>query len=173
MVEYLKIPKERLRVLLADRQTIPKIESATHTKIEIDKETEQIEIYEEKNTPDPLGAWRARDVIKAIGRGFVKKTAFRLLEEDAVLVIVDLNEFAHKKKNALERIKGRVIGAEGKSKSKIAIVTDTDIVVYGKTVSVIGKLENAELAARAITMLCNGAMHITVFKMLNRGAAAL
>ncbi len=168
MVEYLKIPSERLKVLLADKRTIAEIESATHTKIEIDKETEQIEIYEKRDTPDPLGTWRARDVIKAIGRGFVKETAFRLLEEGAVLIIIDLNEYSHKKKNALERIRGRVIGTEGKAKQRIAEMTDTDIVVYGKTVSIIGELENAELAARAITMLCEGAMHNTVFRMLER-----
>ncbi|HIK00089.1 TPA: RNA-processing protein [archaeon] len=173
MVEYIKITSERLKVLLADKQTIPQIENATHTKIEIDRKTEQIEIYEKKDTPDPLGTWRARDVIKAIGRGFVKETAFRLLDEEAVLIIIDLNEYAHKKKNALERIKGRIIGTEGKSKQRIAEITDTDIVVYGKTVSIIGKLENAELAARAITMLCEGAMHNTVFRMLGREAGAL
>jgi len=168
MVGYLKIPRERLKVLLADEQTVPQIERATHTKIEIDRETEQIEILEEKNTPDPLGTWRARDVIKAIGRGFVAKTALRLLEEDAVLKIIEIKEFAGKKKSALERIKGRVIGTEGRAKQKIAEATDTDIVVYGKTVSIIGTLENAELAARAIQMLCEGAMHYTVFRMLAR-----
>ncbi len=173
MVEYLKIPSERLKVLLADPKLIPEIESATHTKIELNKETEQIEIFDKKDTPDPLGTWRARDVVKSIGRGFVKDTAFRLLEEDAVLIIIELKEYAGKKKNAMLRIKARVIGTEGKAKSRIAELTDTDIVIYGKTVSIIGKLENAELAARAINMLCGGAMHNTVFKMLQREAKLL
>lgn len=173
MVEYLKIPSERLRVLRADPKTIQQIESATHTKIDIDKETEQIEISESKNSPDPLGTWRARDVIKAFGRGFIKETAFRLLEEEATLIVIDLSGYTGKNKNALERIKGRVIGTEGKSKSRIADITNTDIVVYGKTVSIIGKLENAELAARAITRLCDGAMHNTVFRILLREAQLL
>ncbi len=173
MVEYLKIPSERLKVLLADPKLIPEIEKATGTKIVLDKETEQIEIFEGRDMRDPLGAWRARDTIKAIGRGFVKKTAFRLLEEEAVLVIIELKEYTGKKKNAMERIKARVIGTEGKSKSRIAEMTDTDIVVYGKTVSIIGKLEKAELAARGINMLCEGAMHNTVFRMLQREAQLL
>ena len=173
MVEYLKITSERLKVLLADKELIPAIERATHTKIDLIKETEQIEIYEGKDMRDPLGPWQARDVIKAIGRGFVKDTAFRLLEEDTMLKIIDLNEYSGKKKNTMLRIKSRIIGTEGKAKYRIAELTDTDIVVYGKTVSIIGKLENAELASRAINMLCEGSMHNTVFKMLEREVSKL
>ncbi len=167
MVSYLKIPKERLGVLLAEKKAISELEKATGTKIHIDVETEQIEIFGQKEG-DPLGTLKASDVIRAIGRGFDRKTAFRLLEEDAVLSIIDLKEFAGEKKNALARIKSRAIGTEGKAKSRIADMTDTDIAIYGKTISIIGKIENVELACRAISDLCSGSMHNTVYKMLAR-----
>ena len=149
MVAHVKIPKERLRVLLAEKKTVQSIEAATHTKIEVNRDTEEVEILaqESGNAYDEL---RAADVIKAIGRGFVAKTAFRLLEEDAILAVIDITEFTGKKKNTIERIKGRIIGTHGKSKQRIADMTNTDIVVYGKTVSIIGRAGNALLSPKTI-----------------------
>ncbi len=172
MTVTLKIPKERLRVLLADKKIIESIQKATNTKIEIDSETEDIDVIGQKEG-SAYEEVRASEVIKAIGRGFVAKTAFRILEEDAVLVVVDVTHLVGKKKNTMERIKGRIIGTHGKSKQRIADMTNTDIVIYGKTVSIIGKIENALLAQRAVEALCSGAMHNTVFRMLEREAPKL
>ncbi|HIJ98277.1 TPA: RNA-processing protein [archaeon] len=172
MVAHVKIPKERLRVLLAGKDTVQNIEAATHTKLEVNRDTEEVEILEQEKG-NAFEELRAADVVKAIGRGFVAKTAFRLLEEDAILVVIDITEFIGKKKNTIERIKGRIIGTHGKSKRRIADMTNTDIVVYGKTVSIIGKAENALLAQKAIETLCNGSMHSTVFRIIERGAGKL
>lgn len=172
MVTHLRIPRGRLKVLLADQKTIPAIERATNTKIAVNEETDEIEIAEQKSG-SAYDAMRAADVIKAIGRGFDSEIAFRLLEEDAILIVIDISDFAGKKKNALPRIKGRIIGTHGKAKQRIADMTNTDIVVYGKTVSIIGKAANALLAQLAIETLCEGAMHTTVFRLIEREAAKL
>lgn len=172
MAVHLKIPKERLKVLLSGKKTIASIEKATNTKIEIDPDSEEIDVIEGKES-NAYEAMRASEVIKAIGRGFVAETAFRILEEDAILIVIDITGLVGKKHNTMERIKGRIIGTHGKSKQRIADMTNTDIVIYGKTVSIIGKIENALLAQRAIEVLCSGAMHNTVFRMLEHEAAKL
>ena len=168
MVIHVKIPRERIVKLHSDKETIPDIEEATRTKISINEDTDEVEI-----TGKESGNAYAAEVIKAIGRGFVRKTAFRLLEEDAILLVIDLSDFYGKKKGSLPRIKSRVIGKHGKAKQRIADMTGTDIVVYGKTVSIIGKTENALLAKQAIETLCEGAMHTTVYRMIEQGAARL
>lgn len=166
VVEYLKIPEERLKLLLEENEKLKKsIEKSTQTRIEI---SEGGEISVEEQTQDPLSAWKARDIIKAIGRGFEPDIAMQLLEENTELKIIELKDFVGKSKNALVRIKGRIIGREGKAKQKIEELTNTSIVVHGKTVSIIGKVEQVQLAANAISMLCSGSMHGSVYKMLER-----
>jgi len=167
VTEYVKIPKNRLELLLADNSKVKKlIESSTQTKLEIDEELCQVTILETEKMPDPLATWRARDIVKAIGRGFDQEIALDLLGEDTELKIIDLKEFIGKSKNAAIRIKGRIIGREGKSKTRIEDLTNTHIVIYGKTVSIIGSTNGVHIATKAISILASGAMHSTIFKMI-------
>ncbi|MBL7051408.1 RNA-processing protein, partial [Candidatus Woesearchaeota archaeon] len=45
--------------------------------------------------------------------------------------------------------------------------TDTHIVVYGKTIGIVGKLENVSIARQALEMLLEGSPHGNVFKWLD------
>jgi len=167
MTEYVKIPEERLDLLLADKEKIKKlIENSTNTTLEIDSETSEIAIVEGKALKDPLATWRARDVVKAIGRGFEPEIALELLDPNKEFKKIDLAQYSGKSKNSLIRIRGRIIGKEGKSRKHIEDITSTHIVVYGKTVCVIGSIEQVHLAARAVDMLASGSMHGSVYKML-------
>jgi ribosomal RNA assembly protein len=169
MAEYVKIPEERLDFILAEDEKIKKIiEKSTNTIIEIDKEICEVAIIEKKDNDDPLATWRARDVVKAIGRGFEPETALELLDPNKELKIIELPEYAGKSKNRLIGIRGRIIGREGKSKQIIENTTDTHMVVYGKTVCIIGSIDRVHLAARAVDMLANGSMHGSVYKMLEQ-----
>ncbi|MFH1424982.1 MAG: KH domain-containing protein [archaeon] len=172
MAEYVKIPAERIEVLLANKEKIKReIEKGTNTELEIDEEACDVEIIETERMEDPLAVWKARDIVKAIGRGFEPEIAMMLLDENNVLKVIDLKAFVGKSKNAAIRIKGRVIGREGKSKKKISEITDTEMVVYSKTVAIIGKMEYVEIAARAVDMLASGSMHGSAFKMVEEEMA--
>lgn len=167
LTEYLKIPAERIAILLADNGKIKgEIEVRTQTNIEVDKEDCEVTILETESMQDPLSVWKVRDIVKAIGRGFEPDVAMQLLDEKYILKVIDLKEFVGKSKNAAIRIKGRVIGREGKAKKRISDITGTDIVVYGKTVAIIGEAEYAEIAARAVGMLASGSMHGPVYWMI-------
>jgi len=162
---FLKIPKERIGVLIGEKgKTKRQIEKLTQTKIDISDETIIINSTEE--TLDPLAPLKAKAIIMAIGRGFNPEKALKLLSDDAVLEIIDINEFAHGSRNSLIRLKGRVIGENGKTRKLIEEITDTDVSVYGHTVAIIGNIEEVRIAKEAIIRLLEGAQHGSVYKYL-------
>ena len=165
---YLKIPKSRLGVLIGSRGKVKKeIENLTQTKIEVDSESGVITITPKPDALDPVSHLKAREIIRAIGRGFNPKRASRLIEDNTILEVIDIREFANTP-NSIRRLKGRVIGEEGKSWKLIEEVTGAYISVYGHTVAIIGTIEEVELAKRAVIMLLEGANHGTVYKFLFR-----
>ena len=166
MTEYVKIPKEMLHFLTDEEGSLKnRIEKDTQTKINIDAELCEISIESTQETLDPLKVWCARDIIKAIGRGFEPEVALKLLDGLHQLEIISLSEFV-KSKNALVRIRGRVIGMDGKAKERISDVTGSDIVVQGKTVAIIGKEPWLSKAVEAVCALAGGSTHNYAFNLL-------
>jgi len=122
-----------------------------------------------ENVTDPSMLFKAKDVITAIGRGFSPEHAFRLIrDEEAVLDILDLRAVFGKSEADIKRVKGRIIGMNGKTRMIIEELTDTNIAVYGHTVGIIGTLEQVQVAREAIEMLIKGSMHATVYRFLHR-----
>ena len=68
----------------------------------------------------------------------------------------------------MERVKGRIIGREGKSRKLIEELSESSLAVYGKTVSIIGPAESVAIARSAIEMLLRGSTHAAMFTMLER-----
>jgi len=159
----LKIPQERVAVLIGKNGEVKKnIEEDTKTQIKIDSLEGDIFIYGE----DALGLYTAREVTRSIGRGFNPEIAKLLLKQDYVFEYIGLNEFAGKSKNTLLRLKGRVIGKEGRSRKLIEELSEAYISVYGKSISIIGTAESSSIAKRAVGALLRGSTHATVYKWL-------
>jgi len=106
--------------------------------------------------------------VAAIGRGFNPDVALKLLKEDYTFDIINIHEFSGKSKKQEERIKSRVIGKEGKARNTLEKMTNTSISVFGKTVGVIGNLEDVYLAKKALDKLLNGSPHSNVYKYIER-----
>jgi ribosomal RNA assembly protein len=159
-----KIPKSRIAVLIGKSGEVKKkIEESTKTRLVIDSKEGDIAVQGE----DALGLLSAREIIRAIGRGFNPEIALLLLKPDYVINIINLGEYS-KKLNVLNRIKGRVIGKDGKTRSLIEGHTDAHISVYGKTVTIIGEAQNVAVARRAVESLLTGSPHATVYKWLEK-----
>lgn len=161
--EYqLKIPKERLGVLIGtDGEIKKKIEEETHTEIRVDSREGEVSV----SGTDALTLLTAREIIKAIARGFNPDIAMLLLKHDYGLEILSIKDYA-KTSNDEIRLKGRVIGKEGKSRRIIETITECYISVYGKTLSIIGESENLAVARKAVDSLLKGSPHSRVFRWL-------
>jgi ribosomal RNA assembly protein len=167
--EYLKIPKERVGVLIGPNgKTKQTIENITKTSINIDSEAGSIAISPHEDAEDPLAVWKARYMVKAIGRGFNPEIALKLIDDDVMLEIINLPDYVGKSKKAVLRQKGRIIGKDGKTRDIITEMTGTYVSIYGKTVSLIGEMEHLRIAKEAVEMILDGTRHKTVYSFLER-----
>ena len=167
MEEYsyeLKIPKDRIAVLIGKNGKIKKeMEEQTKTNIEVDSKEGDVKI----TGKDSIMLYATREMIKAIGRGFNPEISQLLLKQDYILEIINITDFT-KNKNQMPRLKGRVIGAEGKARDNIEKLTETFVSVYGKTISILGNNEGVVLAKRAVESLLEGSTHAAVYKWLEK-----
>ncbi len=167
---FIKIPRERVGVLIGpDGVTKKNIEAKLFVNLQIDSEAGDVAIAMNEKSTDPSTLFKAKDVITAVGRGFSPEHAFRLIrDEEAVLDIIDLRTVFGKSEADIKRISGRIIGMNGKTRRIIEELTDTNVAVYGHTVSIIGRIEQVDAAREAIEMLIKGSMHGTVYRFLHR-----
>ncbi|MDD3888226.1 MAG: KH domain-containing protein, partial [Patescibacteria group bacterium] len=158
-----KIPEDRVGVLIGKEGSVKKqIEKTFRAKIEINSDGLVL-----MTGKDSLDLYTCEKVIKAIGRGFNPEIALLLKNEDYDFELVNINDYT-KSQNDFDRLRGRVIGKEGASRDLIEKKTQTYIVIYGKTVGIIGKLEMVEIAFNAVEMLLKGARHPTVFNYIDK-----
>ena len=167
---FIRIPRERIGVLIGPNGSVKEqIEKALEVKLQIDSSTGDVSIELKPENNDPSKLFRAKDVVTAIGRGFSPEKAFRLLEsENTILEVIDLRQIFGKSESDMRRIRGRIIGRDGKTRRIIEELTETYISVYGHTVGIIGDFEKVQIAREAIDMLIKGAMHGTVYRYLHR-----
>lgn len=160
MTEFVLIPEERMKILRDKRLLYNrKIRDLLDVKISLGDEVEI-------DGDDPIVVMRAKEVVRAFGRGFDFDDALDMADEEYILDVMTISDFAGKSKNRQIIMRGRVIGSQGKSKKIIEKYTGAKIAVHGKTVSVMGKWENVKLAREAVELILRGAKHTTVFKMV-------
>ena len=167
---FVKVPRERIGALVGpDGRVKASIEKKLSVRLRIDSQTGDIQITLMPTAQDPTVLFRAKEVVTAIGRGFSPENAFRLLEDDeTVLGVIDLREAVGRSQSDMRRLKGRVIGKEGKTRRIIEELTEANVCVYGHTISIVGKIDQVETAKGAIRMLIRGSLHGTVYRFLHR-----
>lgn len=165
--DYLKIPQNRLGALIGSNGGVKKsIENATGTILEIDSDDGTVYISPKEDMEDPLGVWNANHIVKAVARGFNPEVALKLVSDEIYLEVMKLPLYIGKSKNALARHKGRIIGKNGKTREIIMEMAEVDMAIYGKTVSLIGEMNNIMVAKEAIEMILNGSRHKSVYSFL-------
>ena len=165
--DYLKIPQNRVGALIGTNGEVKKsIENLTGTILDIDSDDGTVYISPREDMEDPLGVWNANHIVKAIARGFNPEIAKKLIHDDIYLEIMKLPLYIGKSKKALARYKGRIIGKDGKTRELITELADVDMAIYGKTVSLIGEMDNVLVAKEAVEMILNGSRHKSVYAFL-------
>lgn len=169
--ETLKVVKDRVAVLIGKKGTTKKfIEEKTFTNINIESKDCIVTIKPAKDTPDPLGVWKARDICKAISRGFSPERSYRLLDDDEILEIISISNLVGKNPKRIKRIKSRLIGENGKTRTILEESTGVFITIYGDTIGLIGSLsdESMKIVKKAISMIIEGVSHSTVYTFLQK-----
>jgi ribosomal RNA assembly protein len=158
--EIIKIPAERVKALLGEGNTVKlEIEKKCKVELRVDRDGD-VEL-----SGDPSDIFFAKDVIKAVGRGFTPHQALRLMDHDFGLYIIQLKDIANSDKTII-RLKGRVIGENGKIKTRIEDATDSYLSVFGNTIGIISRIDTMEYAKEAVMTLLEGAKHATVLSFL-------
>ncbi len=167
MPEYsyeMKIPASRIAVLIGKGGSVKKlIEGETGVRITVDSSEGDVFLL----CDDALKLYTVREIITAVGRGFNPEVALQLLKPDYSFEQIGLADAAKTKKHLI-RIKGRVIGASGKARELIEELTDCRISVFGKTISIIGRVESAKVCRKAIESLMKGSRHAAVYSFLEK-----
>lgn len=163
----IRVPQDRVGAIIGPKgSTKRQIQKISGIKIDIDTEEGEVIIHDEVELADPLMALKIMDVIKAIGRGFAPDRAFRLFEDDEYFEVIDLKEFVGGRNNQLTRIRGRLIGQNGKTRRIIEDLTGVEMTIYGNTVALIGSSVSMPVAKHAIELILNGSEHATVYRYL-------
>jgi ribosomal RNA assembly protein len=154
MIEVVNVPKDRVNVI-KDSSVRDKIEKSLKVKLSFDENSVVIE-------GEGLEMLTAKNIVKAMGRGFSPPNAFRLLNEEEILEIIEMGDVGNK----LKIVKARIIGTGGKTWKMIEEFSCASMSVYGKTVSLIGTYEQLNVASEAVKMLIRGSKHSNVYKFL-------
>jgi ribosomal RNA assembly protein len=162
----IKIPEERIGVLVGPGGSIKNlIEEKTKTELVIDSETGTVSIA---SAEDPLMAMRVMDLVRAIGRGFSPERALPVLDDDMLMLdVLDLSKMVGTKSD-MARMKGRIIGKDGRTREIMERLSGAKVSVYGKTVALLGYPEQIRIARAAIEMLLEGAPHGNVYSFLEK-----
>jgi len=167
---FVRIPKERVGVLVGpDGKVKQRIEEKFLVELQIESESGGVTILLTEKAHDPSLLFKAKDTVTAIGRGFSPERAFRLLRnEDDIFDFIDLRVIFGRSESDIKRVKGRIIGANGKTRKLIEELSDANVVVYGHTIGFIGAFKQVDVARNAVQMLIDGSQHHTVYKYLQK-----
>lgn len=140
-----------------------RLENVTSIKIDIDSKSSILTISGEKLD----SVLTALNIIRAMNYGFSPEKAFKLLDPDYTLYIIDIFTYLRKRdENNLKRVVGRIIGERGRTKKILEETTGADISVYRNFVAAIGLFENILVLDEAVRKLIKGLPHKIVYDFL-------
>ncbi|WP_094229049.1 KH domain-containing protein [Methanolobus psychrotolerans] len=163
---HIKVPKDRVGAIIGPKGRVKQlIESKSTAKLDIDSENGTVEIIPGN---DPVGAMKAEDVVNAIARGFNPDKTISMFDDDLLMLeVIDISKYTNTQKDLL-RLKGRIIGKNGKTREIIERLIGIKMSVYGKTVSFIGRPDQNQIARTSMEMLIEGATHGSVYSYLEK-----
>lgn len=168
MVYSIKIPKDRVGAMIGKGgRTLEYLQKKVGATIDVDSSSGEVVLHDEE-ADDTYLAYRMRDVIRAVGRGFAPRKAIRLMEEDLYYEEFDIRDYVGKSKKRIMQVRSRIIGTGGKTRRIIEELTECNLSIKGNTVALIGDLEGLKVASKAVDMLLSGSEHSSVYGFMER-----
>jgi ribosomal RNA assembly protein len=115
---------------------------------------------------DPQDEYISEKIIEAINLGFPIDTAFLLTEEEILFEKISIKSFSRSKD--YERVRGRIIGKDGKTLKVLSDLSSCAIQLKGNEVGIIGPSNNIRAVEHAITSLIKGAKQANVYRYLEK-----
>jgi len=167
-MKLVKVPLDRVGAIIGKKGEVKKtLVERTGIDFGVDSETGDV-MLDTSNAKEPLLVMKVEEVIKAIGRGFAPEKAYRLLDDEIYLQVLDIHDYVGKSQKHIRRVKARIIGKNGKTRKIIEDMTGAVLSIYGGTVAIIGDLNGLEVSRTAVDMILKGSEHSTVYKFLER-----
>jgi arCOG04150 universal archaeal KH domain protein len=164
---FISVPDEKINIV---KSLISKLKELSGAEITYDENTKNFNVDSSQN---PYDAMKVISVIRAIGLGFSVDESLKLLSDDYMLDVIDLKQSVGSNPETLRRIKGRIIGENGKAKKIIQEYTGVSISITDHFVAIIGIYDQVQIARKAIELLIEGKEHSTVYKYLDKAEAEL
>jgi len=108
----------------------------------------------------------AIEVIEALNLGFKIEQALLLNQEGFILEKVLIKNLT--KRHDLERIRGRLIGTDGRTRKTIENLSDCFLAIHDNTIGIIGRAEEIEKAMQAVESIIQGSKQNKVYSSLER-----
>lgn len=157
------IPEDRIGALIGkEGKSKKRLKKQAECSLDIDSDTGDVEIASSSS----VDVYFMQEVVKAVGNGFNPSTASLILKKDYLLETLNVKDYVAD--DQVKRVKGRVIGTNGKTRETIEELTESYVSVYDTSVSLIGRVEHIEAARRAVEKLLNGQSHSAVYKALEK-----
>ncbi len=111
----------------------------------------------------------AIEAFEAINLGFSIPQVLTMKDEGITFKKIPIKNFT--KKNDTARIKGRIIGKEGKVLNVLENLTDCMFAVHNNFVGIIGREEEMHVAEDAVKRIIQGSKHSAVYAILEKHLA--
>lgn len=115
---------------------------------------------------EPEEEYIAEKVIEALDFGFPFFNALEIKKEDILFEILNIKECTPKKN--FERIRGRIIGKDGKTLKTISSLSDCHVELSGNKLGIIGNAENIRTIEEACKLLIKGSKQANVYAYLEK-----
>lgn len=121
------------------------------------------EVYIEGNAEDE---YIGEKVLEAINFGFPISHALAIKQKELLFEIINIKDYT--KRKDLERIRGRIIGTQGKTLQTISQVGDCFLEIKDNEVGIITSPENIKTIQESIINLIQGSKTSNVYKRLEK-----
>jgi len=117
----------------------------------------------------PEEEYIAEQIIEAINFGFPISDALKIKNEDFMFEKINIKECTPQKN--FERIRGRIIGKDGKALKTLSVLGDCNIELSGNKLGIIGEAESIKNVEEACKLLIKGSKHANVYAYLEKHKA--